>query len=264
MIGALAGDIIGSAHEFGRTKSKRFELFAPGCRFTDDSVLTVALADAIISGREYGPVMKEYFRRYPRAGYGGMFAGWALSKSSEPYGSFGNGAAMRISPAGWAYDTLDDVLARAREYTCVTHDHPEGIRGAQATAAAVFLCRTGVQKPELKRYIETAFGYDLSRRLDDIRPHYSFDETCQGTVPEALISFLESESYEDAVRNAVSLGGDSDTLGCITGGIAEAFYGLPDDIRKSALSILDPRLRETTEQFVNRYCGNGLPRQQGT
>lgn len=255
MIGAVAGDIIGSVYEWNPIKTKRFELFDPHCSFTDDSVLTIALADAILNNKDYATVMKSYYRRYPAAGYGGFFHRWARSADFQPYNSWGNGAAMRISPVGFAFDRLADVLAKAKEYTEVTHNHPEGIKGAQATASTIFLARTGKTKTEITEYIETSFGYDLSKSLDEIRPTYLFDESCQGTVPQAIAAFLESRDFEDAIRNAVSLGGDSDTLACITGGIAQAFYkGVPDRITQKVMDILDQDLREITSEFLSRYC----------
>lgn len=250
MIGALAGDIIGSVYEWDNIKTKDFSLFDPRCFFTDDSVLTVALAEAILHSKDYAKTMKEYYRLYPHAGYGGMFHRWAMSERSEPYNSWGNGAAMRISPVGFAYQSLDEVLTRAEAFTAVTHNHPEGIKGAQSVAAAVFLARTGSSKEEIKAYAERTFGYDLSRTLDEIRPDYQFDESCQGTVPQAITVFLESTDFEDAIRNAISLGGDSDTLACITGGIAEAFYGVPEHIAARVLQILDDRLRSITLAFA--------------
>lgn len=254
MIGAIAGDIIGSFYEHRRIKTKDFPLFNEGCRFTDDTVLSVALADAIMNEKSYKHLMREYYIRYPHAGYGGMFHRWAQVEGRGPYNSFGNGAAMRISPVGFAFDTLEEVLEKALSYTEITHNHPEGIKGAQAVASAVFLARTGHSKEEIRRHIETAFAYDLSRTLDEIRPGYHFDVTCQGSVPEAIIAFLESESYEDAVRNAVSLGGDSDTQACITGGIAQAFYGgVPGPIERAALTFLDAPLRSVALRFTQRY-----------
>jgi len=254
MLGALAGDIIGSVYEFNPIKSEDFGLFSPGCSFTDDTVLTVALADAILHGRDYGRTMKEYYRRYPYAGYGSYFHQWACSGDSRPYNSWGNGAAMRISPVGFAYDTLEEVLERAEYFTAITHNHPEGIRGARATAAAVFLARRCSSKEEIKAAIESQFGYDLSRSLAEIRPTYAFDVSCQGTVPQAITAFLESGDFEDALRKAVSLGGDSDTLACITGGIAHAFYGpLPEQITKIVYSILDDALGEMTRAFMNAF-----------
>lgn len=250
MIGAIAGDIIGSVYEWNRIKTKDFLLFSPQCFFTDDSVLTIALADAILTGEDYGKKMKEYYRRYPDAGYGGRFHSWAQRRDSQPYNSWGNGAAMRISPVGFAFDSLEAVLEKAEAFTAITHNHPEGIKGGQATAAAIYLGRTAKTKQDIKDFIETTFGYNLSRTLDDIRPDYRFSESSQKTVPQAIIAFLESTSFEDAIRNAISLGGDSDTLACITGGIAEAFYGgVPDCIRQNVMDILDDDLRQVTEKF---------------
>ncbi len=255
MIGAIAGDIIGSVYEWERIKTKTFQLFGSGCFFTDDSVLTIALADAILTGEDYAGKMRAYYRRYPDAGYGGSFGAWARVNDSPPYNSWGNGAAMRISPAGFAFGSLDEVLSKAEAFTAITHNHPEGIKGGQAAAAAVYLARTGSSKREIRDYIETAFAYDLSRTLDEIRPDYHFDESSQGTVPQAITAFLESEDFEDAIRNAVSLGGDSDTLACITGGIAEAFYGgVPAFIQQKALEILDDDLRRVVEKFMDKYA----------
>lgn len=256
MIGAIAGDIIGSVYERRGIKTKEFPLFSPGCVFTDDTVLTVALADTILTGTPYRDNLKEFYRLYPRSGYGGSFHRWARSDDAAPYGSWGNGAAMRVSPAGFAFDELETVIEKAADYTAVTHDHPEGIRGGQATAAAVFLARKGASREEIRECIEGRFGYDLSRRTDEIRPGYSFDVSCRGTVPPAIRAFLDSTDYEDAVRNAVSLGGDSDTLACITGGIAQAFYGgVPEPIAEKAYGILDDRLGSITREFIDRYCG---------
>jgi len=251
MIGAIAGDIIGSVYEFEGIKSKQFDLFSPDCCFTDDTVLTVALAEAILTGTDYASLMKAYYRRYPNAGYGGLFHGWAQAQRSQPYNSWGNGAAMRISSVGFAFDTLDEVQLRAAEYTAVTHNHIEGIKGAQATAATIFLARTGSTKADIKQYTAAAFRYDLSRSVDEIRPTYRFNESCQETVPEAIVCFLESTDFEDAIRNAISLGGDSDTLACITGGIAQAYYGVPAEIADRAMSILNEDLRGVTGRFMS-------------
>jgi len=254
MLGAIAGDIIGSVYETQPIKTPFFyRLFDPNSRFTDDSVLTIALADSILTGADYGDKLREYFHAYPGAGYGGGFLRWARSGSRRGYNSFGNGSAMRVSPIGHAFDSLDEVLERARQSADHTHNHPEGVKGAQATAAAVFLARHKTAMLDILEYVERTFGYDLSRTLDDIRPNYAFDVTCQGTVPQALTAFLESESYEDAVRKAISLGGDSDTLACITGGVAGAYYGVPDDIRAEALVRLDDHLRAVTAAFAARY-----------
>ncbi len=253
MIGAIAGDIIGSVYERRPIKSKDFPLFHPRCRFTDDSVLTIAVANAILTGRTYLESIREIGGRYPNAGYGASFIHWLYSPDPRPYNSWGNGAAMRVSPVGFAFDTEEEVLDQARRTAEVSHNHPEGIKGAQATALAVFLAGRVKDKAEIRDRITRGFGYDLARRLDDIRPTYSFDVSCQGTVPEALIAFLESDSYEDAVRNAVSLGGDSDTLACITGGIAHAFYrGVPPHVREKVNEVLTPDLWSITEKFCAR------------
>ncbi|MDM8000147.1 MAG: ADP-ribosylglycohydrolase family protein [Dehalococcoidia bacterium] len=254
MIGAIAGDIIGSAFEWNPVKRTDFQLFTPGSTFTDDTVLTVAVADCILSGKDYARAFKDYGNRYPHAGYGGMFWRWLNSETMAPYNSFGNGSAMRVSPVGFAFGTLDEVLAEAEKSAAVTHNHPEGIKGAQAVASAIFLARTGSTKEEIRRYIERSFDYDLQRTLARIRPGYTFDVTCQGSVPEAIIAFLESEDYEDAVRKAVSLGGDSDTIACMTGGIAQAYYGrIPDHILRKTREILDPELLKVVDLFEARY-----------
>ncbi len=254
MLGAIAGDVIGSVHEYRGTKSTEFELFAPGVRFTDDTVLAVAVADCLLNGLPYVDTFHEYFDAYPNAGYGFRFFQWASAKTRQPYNSYGNGSAMRVPPVGYAFDALDDVLAEAARSAEVTHNHPEGIKGAQATAAAVFMARHGSTKHDLKNFLEHQFGYDLGARLDDLRPTYRFDESCQGTVPAALIAFLESHDYESAVRKAVSLGGDADTLACITGAVAEAYYGgVPPHIRTPALEALDDRLRLVVLRFCGRY-----------
>ena len=256
MIGAIAGDIVGSIYEWHNVKTKDFPLFSDTCFFTDDSILTVALADSILTGAPYAENLKKYYRWYPEGGYGGSFRRWARSSSSEPYNSWGNGAAMRISPVGFAYDDLDTVLQKAKEFTEITHNHPEGIKGGQATATAIFLARTGKSKAEIRQFVEDRFQYDLSRHVDEIRPTYDFDESCQGTVPQAIRAFLDSSDFEDAIRTAVSLGGDSDTLTCITGGIAQAFYGsVPDLIQQKVYSILDDRLGGITRQFMQKYGG---------
>lgn len=251
MLGALAGDIIGSRFEWRNLKSKVFELFTDESRFTDDSVHTVALAQSLLTGVPYQQLLREYFQLYPNAGYGGRFRAWAGSGEAEPYQSFGNGAAMRVSPVGWFFQDLSSVLLAAEQSAAVTHDHPEGIKGAQAVAGAIFLGRKGADKAWIRQYISGTFGYDLSRTLAQIRPDYRFDVSCQGTVPPALIAFLESTDFEDAIRNAVSLGGDSDTLACITGSVAEAFYGgVPEPIRAEVWARLDQRLGTVVENFL--------------
>jgi ADP-ribosylglycohydrolase len=256
MIGALAGDIIGSIYEWDDINTTDFPLFQDTCHFTDDSVLTVALADAILHNASYIEKLREYYNIYPDAEYGGRFRKWAKSRKPKPYNSYGNGSAMRISPVGWVYETLDEVLRKAEEYTVITHNHPEGIKGAQATATAIFLARHGATKDEIRQYITATFGYDLTMNCDDIRPTYQYDVTCQGTVPQALVAFLDSDGFEHAIRLAVSLGGDTDTLACITGGIAEAFYGIPDVIRETTLQYLSDDLKEVTELFYNKFVRN--------
>ncbi|MEA2040732.1 MAG: ADP-ribosylglycohydrolase family protein [Thermodesulfobacteriota bacterium] len=254
MIGAIAGDIIGSIYEAHNIKSEDFPLFSRGCTFTDDTVLTVAVADCILHDGDYAEKLKEYYFMYPYAGYGGAFHAWTRSDSNEPYKSWGNGSAMRVSPVGFAYNDLEEVLEQAKRSAEVTHNHPEGIKGAQATASAIFLARQGKTKGEIKSYIEGTFLYSLQEKIDEIRQYYTFDISCQGSVPQAITAFLESESYEDAVRKAVSIGGDSDTIACIAGGIAEAYYkGIPEFIFDQAYSILDNRLKSITEEFRSRY-----------
>jgi ADP-ribosylglycohydrolase len=262
MLGAIAGDIIGSVYERNRAwqtvRSPAFEpLFARRARFTDDTVLTAAVADSILRGADLTDVLKEYARMYPGAGYGAIFARWAESDDREPYGSWGNGSAMRVSPVGFAYDSLAEVLVRAKWSAEVTHNHPDGVAGAQATAAAVFLARTGSTKDEIREYVERKFGYDLGTPLDELRPAFGFDVSCPGTVPPALRAILESTDYESAVRLAVSLGGDADTLACIAGAVAGAYYGVPADIRREALDRLDDHLREVVAAFEERYPGAG-------
>ena len=254
MIGAIAGDIIGAPYEFSQTKELGFPLFHHRCQFTDDTVLTVAVADWILHGGDLVDKLHEYFDAYPRASYGGMFIRWAQRKDREPYNSWGNGSAMRVSPVGFAYDSLEEVLEQAGRSAEVTHNHEEGIRGAQATGSAIFLARSGHGKAQIKAYIEEKFKYDLSRPLEEIRGNYSFDESCQGTVPESIVAFLESSDYEGALRNAVSLGGDADTMACIAGGIAQAHYGgVPQEIGQRALGLLDERLRKIVEEFQRRF-----------
>jgi ADP-ribosylglycohydrolase len=254
MLGSIAGDIIGSVHEFLGGKTKDFPLFTENSRFTDDSVLTTAVADCLLTGVSYVDNFHEYTIRYPDRCYGAGFWHWVESGSREPYNSWGNGSAMRVSPVGFAFDNLEDVLREAKRSAEVTHNHPEGIRGAQATAAAILLARQGETKEGIRTAIQHRFDYDLSGTVDSIRPDYSFNESCQGTVPQAIIAFLDSADYEDAIRSAISLGGDADTLACIAGGIAEAFYGgVPREIGDQALAVLDDHLRTTVARFYERY-----------
>jgi ADP-ribosylglycohydrolase len=254
MIGAIVGDIIGSVHEYAGTKSTDFELYHPDCSFTDDTVLTVAVADCLLHGHSYVDAFHEYFKRYPQAGYGMRFTRWAVRRSRESYHSWGNGSAMRVSPVAYALDSFEQALAEAKRTAEVTHDHPEGICGAQAVTAAVYMARHGEAKAKIRETLERLFGYELNRRLDEIRPGYSFDESCQRTVPEAVIAFMEAENYEDAIRKAICLGGDADTLACITGGIAAAYYGgVPQEMTAWALARLDEPLRGVTTDFCRRY-----------
>lgn len=251
MRGAIIGDIAGSAYEFNTVKSKDIDLFPEKAEFTDDTVLTIAVADAILHNNPYQKSILHWGRKYPNESYGSRFRVFLASENPQPYNSFGNGSAMRVSPVGWAFDTEEKVLKQARMSAEVSHNHPEGIKGAQAVALAIFMGRKGASKDELRERISREFGYDLRRMLDEIRPTYTFDETCQRTVPEAIISFLESTSFEDAIRNAISLGGDADTLAAITGSIAEAFYGrVPANLLAEGLDRLDAEIIDVIEEFL--------------
>ena len=256
MLGALAGDIIGSPYEFYNTKSMDFELFTEWTKFTDDSVMTLAVAKWLIEDAEHSArhlirCMQELGRRYPRAGYGGNFDWWLRQENPQPYNSWGNGAGMRVSPVGLYAKTLDDALVLAEISASVSHNHPEGIKGAQAIVASVFLCKDGKSKQEIKEYVEETFGYNLSRTIDDIRPNYYFDVSCQGSVPEAIIAFLEGNSFEEVIRLAISIGGDSDTIGCMAGAIAACRYPIPDDIAKRCDSLLTEDLRDIKDRFCD-------------
>jgi len=255
MIGALAGDIVGSVYEAAPIKTTDFPLFAPGARFTDDSVLSVAVAAAILDQRPYAEAIRDFGRRYPRAGYGARFQDWLARPNPRPYGSWGNGSAMRVSPVGFAFDTEAAVLAEAQRSAECTHDHPEGIKGAQAVALAVFRARTGATKPAIRAELQERFGYDLTRTLERIRPGYGFDVSCQGSVPEALLCFLEGRDWESSVRNAVSLGGDSDTMACIAGGVAEAFHGaVSPQVRAQVRDALADELWQVAERFCSTFA----------
>lgn len=260
MLGAIIGDIVGSPYEFESDKTKDFMLFSPHCRPTDDSIMTIAVGCACVEAdcydedsfeRTLAEKMRELGRLYRGAGYGGMFYRWLMSDHMQAYNSFGNGSAMRVSPTAYAVDTLEDVERLARWSAEVTHNHPEGVKGAQAVAAAIFLARTSSSKDEIKRYIEDKY-YDLDFTLDDIREGYSFDVTCQGSVPQAIECFLEAEDYEDAIRNAVSLGGDADTQAAMAGAIAEAFFGIPDELQEEGLSYLDDTLQEYYWEYADQ------------
>ena len=261
MYGAILGDIIGSPYEFeGGRKTKDFPLFSDRSMYTDDTVMSLAVAEALMDSLGKGEAehkdaliasMQKWGRAYPDAGYGGRFYNWLREENPRPYNSWGNGSAMRVSSAGWLYDTLEETLEKARWTAEVTHNHPEGIRGAQAVAAAIFLARTNRMKEEIKDYIVSRFFYDLNRTCDEIRPKYHFDVSCQGSVPEAIIAFLEGKDLIDTIRNAVSLGGDTDTQACIAGSIAEAFWGIDSMVQADVRRRLDGDMRET----LNRFSG---------
>lgn len=249
MIGAIFGDIVGSTYEFHPADRYDFELFPEGAAFTDDTVLTLATADALVHGLEYGEAYRDWGRRFPGRGYGGRFSAWLGRKDGKPYNSLGNGSAMRVSPVGWAFRTLEKTLEEARRTALPTHDHPEGIKGAQAVAGAIFLARGGAKKEDIRSWVTGTFGYDVSRRVVDIRPGYGFDETCPGSVPEALCAFFDSTDIESSVRLAVWLRGDADTQACIAGSVAEAFYGgVPRYLAGPALALLSEDMRGLLEK----------------
>jgi ADP-ribosylglycohydrolase len=266
MYGAILGDMIGSPYEFDQgNKTKTFPLFSEESTFTDDTVMTLAVGRAFLDAQPDADIdwirrrlvdsMKQYGEQFPHAGYGGMFHCWLREKDPKPYGSFGNGSAMRVSGAAWLYNDLETVRSMARLSAEVSHNHPEGIKGAEATAAAIYLARIGSTKAEIKAYMEENFGYDLSRTCDEIRPNYHHVESCQETVPEAITAFLEGDSFEDVIRTAVSLGGDCDTLTCIAGAIAEGFYGVPEELKQECRRRLPEQLLEVLEKidaFLNR------------
>lgn len=254
MFGAIIGDVIGSVFEWNNYKGTDFELFHQNTDFTDDSVLTIATAEVLLDGGDYTDAYQNYGQYYPGKGYGGNFSSWIYDEFAQPYNSWGNGSAMRVSPVGFFCNSKEEVLQEAKKSASVTHNHPEGIKGAQATALAIYMARTGSSKEAIKAEISNIFGYDLSRTCDEIRPDYEFNESCQGTVPEAIIAFLESTDFESAIRLAVSLGGDSDTLACITGGIAQAYYkSIPKHIVDGVNRLLPVEFRAIIEEF-NRSC----------
>jgi ADP-ribosylglycohydrolase len=251
MLGAMIGDMVGSVYEWHNIKTTDFVLFKSNSTFTDDTVLTAATAKALMTDGDYTVAYQDFARRYPRRGYGGNFSQWIWDENPQPYNSWGNGSAMRVSPVGFAFDTVEEVLAEAERSAAVTHNHPEGIKGAQATALAVLLARQGVAMKDIRDEIANRFEYNLDRTLSEIRPGYAFDVSCQGSVPEAIIAFLESESYEDAIRKAVSLGGDSDTIACITGGIAEVYYGgVPEEIAAEGRARLPGEFVKILDDFM--------------
>ena len=270
MYGAILGDIIGSPFEFDRgDKTKDFKLFSRRSHFTDDSVMTLAVCEALLKVGQDATVkeiedavissMQSWGRRYPHEGYGGYFRCWLTARHPEPYNSFGNGSAMRVSAAGWLYDSLEKTRVVAKATANVTHNHPEGIKGAEATASAIFMARNGSSKEEIKKYIENEFHYDLNRTLDEIRPSFHMDETCQKTVPEAIIAFLEARDFEDAIRNAVSLGGDTDTLGAITGSIAEAYFGISETLISECRNRINKDMRDVVDAFYSLVRKDDLP-----
>ena len=260
MLGAIIGDIVGSRFEWHNNRSKEFEFLSHKCFFTDDTVMTLAIAKAILTSKEdYSDLsekavywMQTVGRKYPNCGYGGHFGKWIYEDDPKPYGSYGNGAAMRVSACGYAAKSQEEAIMLSRKVTEVTHNHKEGLKGAEATAVAIYMARTGHSIDDIRNYIREHY-YKIDFKLDDIRDNYYFNETCQGTVPQAIVAFLESTSYEDAIRNAISIGGDSDTLAAITGGIAQAYYGIPDVIRKKAITYLDKELLSILLEFENKY-----------
>lgn len=263
MLGAIAGDIIGSPYEGFPAAviplgDPAVPLFGPDSEFTDDSVLTVATADALLNNRPYVEAYHEYFHLYPDAGYGVHFIAWAYRRETEAYNSWGNGSAMRVSPVGFAATSLEEALAEAKRSAEVTHNHPEGVKGAQAVASAIYLARTGSSQAEIRDYLRREIGYALDFKLDDLRPTYRFDVSCQGSVPIALTAFLESGNWEDAVRRAAAMGGDTDTITCITGGVAQARYGLPESVVEQVFRRLPEALASVAVEFNEAYdCGPG-------
>lgn len=261
IIGAICGDIIGSSYEFYPVKTKDFDIFPRKSRFTDDTVMTLAVANWLLLDMNCTEdvlinQMQILGSEYPRAGYGGRFRQWLTDDNPKAYNSWGNGSAMRVSPVAWYASNLEECLQLARLSAVVTHNHPEGIKGATSTAASIFMARDGYSKDEIKDYVEKNFGYDLSRSISQIRPEYKFEVSCQKSVPEAIIAFLDAEDYEDAIRNAVSLGGDADTQAAIAGSIAAAYYDVPSDLSKQCVSKLDPRLHQIFREFNEKTMGD--------
>ena len=261
MIGSIIGDIVGSIYEFtpNNIKTKQFEFFNPNGSYTDDSILTFATADWLLHGGEVAHYYSKYGEKYPwpMGGYGGGFKLWLVRsirhQDYRPYNSCGNGSAMRVGPVGSAFDTIEEILAKAKESAECTHNHPEGIKGAQATALAIMMARHGCDKNEIRSEIEKRFEYDLQFTCEQIRPTYTWGGTCQDSVPQAIVAFLDGEDYEDSIRNAISIGGDSDTIGCITGSIAEAYFGVPADLRNSAMNYLPEEFQSIISEFENKF-----------
>lgn len=260
MYGAILGDIIGSPYEYnGGIKTKQFPFFRKESTFTDDSVMTIAIGEALMNAGKEASLevikenaitsMQKWGQRYPFAGYGGNFYTWLFTENPQPYNSYGNGSAMRVSPVGWLYDSLDRTIQVATAVSEVSHNHPEGIKGACATAASIYLSRNKKTKEEIKQFITQEYGYNLEETCDEIRKDYSFDVSCQGTVPQAIIAFLEGNDFEDVIRNAVSLAGDCDTLTCIAGSMAEAYYGVPEYLKEECRNRITNDMREEVERF---------------
>jgi ADP-ribosylglycohydrolase len=258
MLGAIAGDIIGSIYEATPIKSTDFPLFQKYNQFTDDTVMIIAIANAILEKTEYAPSLKSFGMKYPDAGYGGRFLTWIYQEKVMPYNSWGNGAAMRVSPIGFAFKNVEKVLDEAKKSAIISHNHPEGIKGAQSTALAVHMAFTGASKENIRQEISRLFSYDLNRTIDEIRPDYQFDVSCQGSVPEAIIAFLDSTDFKDAIRKAVSLGGDSDTLACIAGGIAQAYYKqVPKEVCEHVYELLPNEFLIILDKFDHTFSANG-------
>lgn len=253
MLGAIIGDIVGSRYESRPVKSRDFPLFDDFSRFTDDTVLTIAVANALLKGTSYHDEIRHFSLQHRRAGYGGGFRKWMMATNPQPYNSYGNGSAMRVSPVGFMANSQEWALSEAKKTAEITHNHPEGIKGAQSVALAIYLARTGMDKATLRQTISERFGYDLSRTIDEIKPTYKFDVTCQGSVPESIIAFLDSTDYESAIRNAIWLGGDADTMACIAGGIAEAFYQeIPTQFLDEAMRRLPEDFKEIVQAFYGK------------
>ena len=258
IMGAIVGDVVGSVYEGRAQKTTDFPWLGPGSRFTDDTVMTVATARVLLTGEPYAAAYRDLGRRYPAAGYGPGFYQWLMADDVPPYGSFGNGSAMRASPVGWACNSVGDVLAEAERSARVSHDHPEGIKGAQAVALAVYLARTSTAKQDIRTEISDRFGYDLSRSVASVRPGYRFDVTCQGSVPEALLAFFDASNVEEAIRLAISLGGDADTQACIAGSVAGAFWGLAgSDLTRQVWPFLPADLQTVIDSFDRRFAATG-------
>lgn len=254
MLGAIIGDIIGSVYEKREIKTTDFEIFSKWSRFTDDTVLTIATADCILNSGDFTNYYQKYGKEYPKKGYGGTFQNWIFSENPQPYNSWGNGSAMRVSPIGYVYDTIEETLQKAKESAEVTHNHPEGIKGAQAIAAAIFIARNSGSKEEIKQYITETFKYDLNRTVESIRPSYSFDVSCQGSVPEAIIAFIDGRDFESTIRLAISLGGDADTLAAMAGSVAEAYFKeIPSELRLESIKRLPDDFIAIIDEFYLKY-----------